>query len=532
MERGNFVPSLSQELFSGELEQAKKRRHLIDLLEQPGEALWDGLSDFLREDENHSRLLLYLPFEVLPGANETGPAAQKFREMYWQSWIRLLHQSEPRANFVDGDILEPGLEEPERISKAGHLTGELLARNIITPSDVIALLQAMEDKILLQSLAEGAIVAHDRGLLESEDWNKAKTLIDSKLGLITRPNKSDKFYNNPDSEGISEGRKRWLKRQEKEKLDNETASRLAIEILEGLEHGVPEPRVAVLTFIKMGKILAAGNLEKARRLINQDELLRVLWDSDIPEVKDAIVGGLNQWMGLGIVSQEYLDSFGVKFIDLTDVKNDESEFDDLAQSAQKIKEHPILSEYLYPGFLVFGSRVKGYADIGADLDAAMFFKPETAFEKRDEILEILKTEFPELKNENLMEFWTTREKGRLRFKIPVENTRIFIGEDQVHFLLGGLWVENDRDLDEIRADILHYYLEEKEQYRELLLGLLEVDAVLCRVLHKGYRKLNPIYAREKTVNSDLIDGDSDFWDPGYRRVATKLFLSKVFLPSR
>ena len=38
------------------------------------------------------------------------------------------------------------------------------------------------------------------------------------------------------------------------------------------------------------------------------------------------------------------------------------------------------------------------------------------------------------------------------------------------------------------------------------------------------------YKKQGTKNSDLIDWKSDYWDPGYRRIATKLFLSRVFLP--
>jgi hypothetical protein len=49
-------------------------------------------------------------------------------------------------------------------------------------------------------------------------------------------------------------------------------------------------------------------------------------------------------------------------------------------------------------------------------------------------------------------------------------------------------------------------------------------------MHKGYRKNYPANKEEKLVYGDLIDFGSDFWDQGYREVATQLFLRKVFLP--
>lgn len=150
------------DLFFSELEQAKQRRELdqnlrhvfeqvkdvnlnfdqaLDLgLIQPEDltSIYHQLTEFVTIDENNSRILLYLPFQLLPKLNrekqlpKTVSASQvKFAKICRDAWVRLLFESEPRANFVDGDVLEEALGEPERGRKAGHLTADLLERGII-----------------------------------------------------------------------------------------------------------------------------------------------------------------------------------------------------------------------------------------------------------------------------------------------------------------------------------------------------------------------------------------------------------------
>ena len=63
---------------------------------------------------------------------------------------------------------------------------------------------------------------------------------------------------------------------------------------------------------------------------------------------------------------------------------------------------------------------------------------------------------------------------------------------------------------------------------------LELEALQYRLMHKGYSRFYPLNAMAettKTQNSFLIDSESAFWDSGYRRLATKLFISRVFLPA-
>lgn len=574
----NPESNLSPEIASNSrlIEQAASRRTLYNLFSQVFEAipdpnlditkavkeglidksvvvaLWDGISDFLEQDENNARILLYLPFEILPDLTiqdskleDMMASGQRLGNLYWQRWIRLLHEAEPRANFVDGDVLEPGLGRPEMISKAGHLTPELLTKGIIEVDNIVVLLEAISDIRVSKSLIEGVIVAKEKGLMDDLAWDKIKEIIKRKNSGEHVVFSREKYYGDPNSNRISPERARWLRKILQEGKDNKEADQLSQQLVDGLISltGLTKNRVSALAVFKSGEQLSKRDSAEARKFSEHSQkLIKRLWESDDTAIKDVIIGGLNHWVRLRIVDRDYLDELGIELADLSlpSQYNEErlsQEFDYLKIAAQKIKEHPVLSKALYPTFLVFGSRLKGYADINADVDAAVFFRPEVKFEDREQILEILKSDVPGIANlDNLLEYWMLAENGKLKFKMPKEDTRIFVGEDQIHFFMGGAWIGCGEEFMRIRNNILERYLdlsrfgEQKEGVRAQLLGQLELDVLQCRLMHKGYRKYYPSHKREGTPNSHLIDWKGDFWDPGYRRIATKLFVSRVFLP--
>lgn len=517
--------------------------------------LWDSVTDFLDQDENNARLLLYFPFEILPNmhggisvSEDMRSSGQRLSESCRVGWIRILHETEPRANFVDGDILEPGLGEPERVSKAGHLTPELVARDIIDGGDVLTLLEIISDTTLLRSLAEGAVVAHERGLLDRSTWTKAEDLIVAKLGGLPSDTTKNKDYNDPNSPRISPARVAWLRKVSKEAQEEKAADQQAQEIVTAVRRGdqIAQRELEMKTLkavFKAGKLLQNDDLGEAREFSSSSlALIQEAWESDDASVKNAVVGGLHHWVRQGVVDENFLQHFGISLTDLSapsqlteeDIRE---KFQDFTHAAQTINAHPFLSQTLYPGFLVFGSRVKGYAGIDADLDAAIFMRPEANLADRQQMLEVLRSDVPELASiDKPVEYWTEREAGKMRLKTVKKGTRIFGGEEQIHFLLGGAWIGAGEELLEVRNDLLRRYVDlsrlgaDKDFIRQRLLGQLELDMLQYRLVHKGYRKFYPTVARERTPKDELIDAESDFWDPGYRRVATKLFVSRVFLP--
>ena len=558
------------------LEQARQRRELFQAFDRvlekipdpteeitdalregkigPGEvaSLWNKICDLLSLDENNRRLLLYLPFEILPDLNmperlpaEVSIASQRFGSVYKEAWIKLLFENEPRANFIDGDILEPTLGEPERISKAGHLVPEILARGIIEMDDLLLLLNSNSPDWTLRSLSQGALVAYDRGLIAETDWEKIRLLMDQKIGGLSSLAESwDQIL--PGAK-ITMERERWLKKVEEEEALHFKALQLAIKI----DQGEPiltvfqgeEALVKVLALIQAGKYFSKSRRAELDSLIIKSlNIFQEVWAMGDSKVKEAIVNGLSHWVRLGIVDEAVLQSFGIQLKDLSSPSQYSqeqivSEFSELVEAARRIKDHPILSQALYPVFLLFGSRIKGYAETNSDFDAAVFFRPEVRREERENILEILRRDIPQVGSlGRISEYWAKQEREKLGFEEPPWNSRVMLGESQIHFFFGGVWIGYGNEFMKIYSDMLERYLDlsrfgdQKEDVRVRLLGQVELDVLQYRLMHKGYRKLYPTIEREDTFNSDLIDWKSDFWDPGYRRVATKLFLSRVFLP--
>lgn len=519
-------------------------------------ALWEGISDFLEKDENNSRLLLYLPFEILPNFADPNPhcddllrtSGQRLKSIYRQAWIRLLHEDEPRANFVDGDVLEPGLGEPERISKAGHLVPELLKRGIIDNKDVITLLNLISHKKYLIALAEGIIVAHGQGLVDDLIWQRARMFLGNKSEFQQFENSPEKKYQDPDSGLISPERVKWLWKVIQETKDRARAKELSHQLVKGLdiksflkEYGLN--RSTVLAIMEAGELLKKGDSQKAVEFsVQVENIIKDLVVLNEAEFKNIIIGGLNRWVRIGIVDTSYLAKYGIKLVDLAlptqfDKENTPEEFGPLKIVIKKIEEHPELSKYLYPVLLIFGSRQKGYADLDADIDTAIFFRPDVKLEERNKILETLKRDIPETSIiDKILESWVRREDGELHFVEPQQNTRIFIGENHIHFFMGGVWIGRGEELLLIRSELLGSYLDlsryqdNKEAKRRQLLGQLELDTLQYRLMHKGYRKYYPNFKREDCGGLDLIDWESDYWDSGYRRIATLLFISRVFLP--
>src|SRR3989338_10436077 len=120
-----------------ELALSDRRKRLKSILDtSPADLteLHTELSNFLLDEEN-IRIILYLPFNLLPSPGTT------FADIYLKSWKKLLtaNENDLRTNFVDGDVLEPELGENPRVRKAAHLIPELVKNGLVTISEVIDL---------------------------------------------------------------------------------------------------------------------------------------------------------------------------------------------------------------------------------------------------------------------------------------------------------------------------------------------------------------------------------------------------------
>jgi len=486
--------------------------------------VYNSLADFIQTDTNNSRIILYLPSQILPSLNSKKElpddlitAQNKFTDIYKKAWFRLLYESDIRANFVDGDILEPEIGEPPRVRKAAHLVPTLLKCGMINKSEVLKIIEITSDNEIKHSLKEGL----------------------SETTYLKEPI--------PEFE-ISPNRARWKKQVHREESLVLTASNLA-EKFQDESFSLSKETDHDKQLINLKSIFIAGenfsinnNNEKAIEFGKKyQQLIIESWQTGDLETKNIIVNGLSHWHKLAIIETETLNKLGITVPDLSlplpinPEKIVSQDFNFLIDGVKEILQDKKLSENIYPAFLIFGSRVKGYADQDADKDLAIFFKPNTLLENRDEILELLHNKIPELNNiEKILEYWTEDRNGNLRFRQISEKIKTIIGPPQIHFLTGGIWIGSG--CQKLQQDLLEQYFkldsfgDQKEQVRLNLLRQIEIDVLQCRLMHKGYRKFYPSRIPTAIENNKLIDGKSDYWDPGFRRVATQLFLSRVFLP--
>lgn len=539
--------------------------------------MFEDLADFILDDPNNVRLILYLPFQVFPDLNRNlTPANQKFGKVLHDGFIHLLHDSEPRCNFNDGDELEEGLGEPPRTRKIAHLLPQFIEKGIVSIRDTISLMEISDEDEMSKALFEGAIVANEQGMFSQKDWGKILKIAENKSVAKTLnefrkvENEDEKdmslndiensFYaeleiinliysNTPYSQSISKKRVVWEKAVKVDQATERTAKKLAVKLdrkevsMQDLEKF---NEVGIRAMFRYAEKLAKKDPNMARVFVADSlSFFRNFWAKGNRCEQEEITIGARRLEKLNGISEAFLTEFGIKAVNLSlSLPIDIGDFAEngskrFIEAARIVENDPELSKYFYPFFLIFGSRIKGYAEGNGDFDMAIFVKPEVSFENRKSALSLLHKMVPMFsKIDKILEYWTHERDQKLGLKVAPENiSPTIIGAPQIHFLFGGIWVGNNcQELDKLRGDLVAKYLdlsrfgEQKDFVRSKLLKQLEIDVLQYRLMHKGYRKNYPSDKDMAMVYGGLIDSESDFWDNGYRKVATQLFLKKVFLP--
>lgn len=504
--------------------------------------VYRNLAWFLETDSLHKRLVLYLPFEILPHKlwQHSSAALQasvaQFLEAYLKHWAALLTVADVRASFVDGDVPEPELHtEPiPRVAKAAHLIPMLAAKGLISVQRVLELLEYPEG-ILVQSIMDTFPVLADLGLMSRE-----------KAAELTKYHTK----NMPTSPSIiTPERAHWLKQEGEKYLVEARATDIARGILtdaslspvllEKAHYGNAQTMLAIIHGIRMvAENLGRKKPEEARWLYSgYERILLNLWQKNIPEVRDGITSAWSRLLHLHVLDQEDIERLGVFIPDLEagfakNKKLIEQDAEELKPAIERMYHDPNLARLLYPVCILFGSRVKGYGTTTADLDVAVFVRPGVHFEERPRLQKHLKELFKHKKvNGKVMEFWLEQKDEGLAIRdFPHPDT--LLGDSMlVHVLFGGAWYGEMQTIRELHEKVLHGYLYEKDsEKRRIWLEELERDTLLYRLLHKGYARFFPEQGGVHTPHADWIDGQSMFYDSGYRRLATKLFIRRVFLP--
>jgi predicted nucleotidyltransferase len=425
--------------------------------------------------------------------------------------------------------------------------------NLLTPADLEKLSDS--DNNLVRNLA--VIIKDDIRLANLEKPESAVTHDKKWLRNLTTEIESDlnnveKIYQ--EQKSLPPARASW----EKQRNTKNVLEKYAVEISTGLIDGsllfsdlekfsLANPTenynlISIYSLRQTAEKLAAIDLKQAQEFAATSEaLMRKLWESNIPEIQVALESTWLRWAAAGIINQDYLDQFEIKAPRLdTPFSLDQintSELKELAKITKKIETDPKLAKLLYPVSIVYGSRIKGYGTKLADIDLAVFAKPNNDAVSHSEVQKIL-TEL--LQHEKIggraLEFRLVEKDDKLEIEDLTSLDKSVGNSAFSHVLFGGAWCGQPEAIKELYEKLMTGYLHSKdkkiESYdaRQLWLREMERDTLQYRLMHKGYTHFKPEQGRLQTKNSKAIDAESTFWDPGYRRMATKLFIEKVFIP--
>jgi len=590
------------------LEQTAERRELKEILDdvfkclpQPDMSFEDAVSQrFITEEQvkkvysslsrlfdsgqGYERMALYLPFELLPGKDwnpateELQQASSRFKNSYMDAWKTLLSQHDVRANFVDGDVLEPEHRKSDlpRVVKAAHLIPKLVEKGFIRVEDVIVLMEESKDQVLKESIADALAVLADLGLITEKEF---KNMSESKDRLVrgmakiissdiqkedhqteTTP-KSVTFSNvqgilherlsdteTDDYKNATEKRKQWLKQKIKQEIIESLGDEISLAIVNGNFSTVEEESFLSQTADPASQQALVEGIRKAvetggpKFYTQYKKALLTILQSGNYENQEAVSKTLRRLNQLGIVKKSELAELNIVVPELagTFSKNLElikEKTRDIQKVITDIESNPELSRLIYPVALLFGSHIKGYGEPNADIDLAVFIKPETPFDNREKIQSLLRQAIGNEKlGKEIVEFWLETKDDKLNVRdFPKSDPKL--GESfWTHVLFGAVWEGNKDVMRELKEKLLVPYMHDSDKKingqdaRALFLGEIERDALQYRLMHKGYARFFPSYGGIITPHSDSIDSNSMFWDSGYRQLATRLFANRVFIP--
>lgn len=485
-------------------------------------SVFQVLSDTL-DNPDYARLALYLPFEFLPAATWTPKdstvqaAANRFRQSYMTAWYSLLGVHDVRANFVDGDVLEEVFRDGDlpRVVKAAHLVPQLLDKGMLGTGEVTNLLQHTTDPLLAQSISEA-------------------------LGIVPLPD------GKTDTSPPSERRKAWLAEQQQAAAMTTAAKEIAASIQDGLFpadllEGALSPQTnefARQTLVEGIYQAIATGAEPGKLYDQYSPTLDRLWGVATPGLADRLISTAHRLHRLGVISDEQLAQHDISVTTLAaplseNLKTIPDDIANLQKITAEVAVNPELSAYIYPVAVIGGSLLKGYGNLQSDVDVSVFVKPNTPREMVPQLRELLHKTFADgLGSYEPIEFWLERpgESPELQVHNFAEPDQHVADKYWTHILFNGAWVGDQTAVAEIQKNLLpgYFYDSTNEIYgvseRQLYLERIEQDTLQYRLMHQGFARHNPLRGQVPGVD------DSVFWDPGYRQLATQLFMHNVFLP--
>ena len=527
-------------------EEAIGHRYLSEA--QAGQ-FYDTLSDMLA-DRDYRRLLLYLPLDYLPQDILTSEntdlaiAGLRFKRTYMAAWHELLATEDVRANFVDGDVLEKELRTGDlpRVVKAAHLAPKLLELGWLSETEVIEMADDTASQTLSRSLND-ALTAYRR---PGFNIPAMRVAFDGAV-FGTRPGSAGL------GDAMTEQRRAWLERKQREDNIMRLAGTIAQTIiwegdvemfmkaaLEGYDPHVSRHILAEGIYQAIEYTAAADSGAEQDIFELFAHSLDRLMDSGDPELDERLDSIRRRLYRLGVADAAYLAERGTDVPELetwTDnLAHLDNEIDDVKRLTGAIEADSQLRDLVHPVVLMGGSRLKGYGSRFSDTDLGLFVKPgvpETAREFiRERVEAIIGNDAYEP-----TEFWLEEDAPANLRIYDFEDYDRHTGDSRAnHVLLNAVWIGDSAVINDIRARLMPEYFKDRDidprvdDSRRLHIEKLEQDSLQYRLLHKGYARHYPLTKRPEWTYDDAVDGHSVFWDPGYRRLATKLFVRTVFLP--
>jgi len=547
--------------------------------------LYRELCDFLDSDKYNKRLILYLPFELLPestwhsSSEELTEEVGRFVETYLCNWKLMLSVYDVRANFVDGDILESQHDAGTlpRVCKAAHLIPVLIKKGILSLKETIYLIESSDSKILRNSIADTFGVLSDMNLLSFNDLNEMASSSDflirstavivkdslNKVNAVIETKKFDQL--------VSEIERNFAGKTQAIYYDSErkNKARISWEIQRDIDFLVEFYANEIVELLKNNRVEVGGvinvmnisendylsisclmGIEKFSESISKNEkeksfaivkllipYMRKLFYST-EKTKDYIEVICNHLYHLGLITKG-----DVNWFDFNPTRIEKTlTIDDVTGMVYESKINRIISfitnncevsDYVLPVLVVYGSKVKGYSNKTADNDIAFFIKPGISLDKKSEIQKLLSRAIADSKiRSEPLEFWLEENNSRLRIIDFDSSDKSFGDSSMVHVLFQSVWFGQIETIKNLFQKLMPNYLKNNtlNNSRTIWLEEMERNILQYRLMHKGYARFYSTESMFKTKHSHEIDGNSIFWFSGYRKLSSKLFIGKVYLP--
>jgi len=543
--------------------------------EQTLAKLYTQLAEYIKSDPAHARLVLYFPFELLtsPATETTDPELStniaQFTTVYKKAWETQLDFHEVRANFVNGDVLEPELlhNDHPRVVKATHLIPGLVERGLMTVNEVIEYAQSSNDRYVKDGILDACEVMMDKGLIKDVDLelfkNSSDPYLRSSVNLLRTLKMPAEQENNElhsfsdlvnkledklteiytyEPEHSTPARTAWLRKDTREKTLHEYGSALSKTIISGEPLPSPHTLTPDTVLACVDAIRQASLHDPATYEHNSTWLETIEQGEQSTELTDSITKLYSHLNAAGIVNTTELSNRNIHVPKLEgpfseNLKLIEPFMNEVKQMTTALENDLYLKENVYPVTLVFGSQLKGYGTKNADADVAVFVRPGVSRNEHNQLEEALAGVFTHEKIEGkAVMFWLDEIDTGLGIHDYPENTTLDGKSSWIHVLFGAAWEGKKESIEELHDRLLtNYFYDPGTQLqhkptRERWLEEMERDTLQYRLLHKGFERYYPVNSPMDTPHGDAIDGKSAFYDPRYRRIATELYLSRIFLP--